>query len=138
MSSVAREYSSFLDLIKAIDELLAALKQQLAEYLRKLEDLRARSEHEKKLKELLKRLAGEETVSAGRVIDLREIKLFVNPDAEQEAKLLEEVIDRINKNIQLLQSARKVLEPLSNVEVEAKILVIYREGVPSAIILKIA
>lgn len=138
MSSVAREYSSFLDLIKAIDELLAALKQQLAEYLRKLEDLRARSEHEKKLKELLKRLAGEETVSAGKVIDLREIKLFVNPDAEQEAKLLEEVIDRINKNIQLLQSARKVLEPLSNVEVEAKILVIYREGVPSAIILKIA
>lgn len=138
MSSVVREYSSFGDIIKSIDETINTLKQQLADYLRRLEDIRTRSEQEKKLKELIKRLTGEETAAGGKVIDMREVKLFINPDAEQEAKLLEEIIDRLNKNIQLLYSIRKTLEPLSNIEVETKITVIYREGVPSAIILKVA
>lgn len=139
MSSVVREYSSFAELLKSIDETLNTLKQQLAEYLRRLEDARAKSEQEKKLKELLKRLTGEETPAAGgRVIDMREIKLFINPDAEQEAKLLEEIIDRINKSIQSLQSIRKTLEPLSNLEVETKIVAIYREGVPVAIMIKLS
>ncbi len=138
MSSVVREYTSFAELLKSIDESLNVLKQQLAEYLRRLEDIRARSEQEKKLKELLKRLTGEESPTTGKVIDMREVKLFINPDAEQEAKLLEEIIDRINKNIQSLQSIRKTLEPLSNVEVETKIVTIYREGVPVAIIIKLS
>ena len=138
MSSIVREYGSFAELIKSIDESLNVLKQQLAEYLRRLEDIRARSEQEKKLKELLKRLTGEETAAVGKVVDMKEVKLFINPDAEQEAKLLEEIIDRINKSIQTLQSIRKALEPLSNVEVETKITTIFREGVPIAIIIKLS
>lgn len=138
MSSVVREYTSFSELLKSIDESLNVLKQQLAEYLRRLEDIRAKSEQEKKLKELLKRLTGEESPGGGKVIDMRDVKLFINPDAEQEARLLEEIIDRINKNIQSLQSIRKTLEPLSNVEVETKIVTIYKEGVPVAIIIKLS
>jgi len=138
LSSIVREYSSFGDIIKSIDDTLTTLRQQLAEYLRRLEDIRTKSEQEKKLKELLKRLTGEEPSTVGKIIDMREIKLFVNPDAEQEAKLLEEIIDRLNKNIQSLQSIRKILEPLSNIEVETKITVIYREGLPVAIIMKIS
>ncbi|OYT40472.1 MAG: hypothetical protein B6U89_02125 [Desulfurococcales archaeon ex4484_58] len=137
MLNVVKEYTSFPELIKSIDETLTTLKQQLAEYLRRLEDIRAKSEQEKKLKELLKKLTGEEAASAGKVIDLKDIKLFINPDAEQEARLLEEIIDRINKSIQVLQNIRKSLEPLSSVEVEAKITVVYREGVPVAIMIKL-
>jgi vacuolar-type H+-ATPase subunit I/STV1 len=138
VSSVVREYTSFAELLKSIDESLNTLKQQLAEYLRRLEDVRAKSEQEKKLKELLKRLTGEESTTTGKVIDMRDVKLFINPDAEQEAKLLEDIIDRINKSIQSLQSIRKTLEPLSNIEVETKITTIYREGVPVAIIIKLS
>jgi len=137
MSSIVREYASFAELLKSIEESINTLKQQLAEYLRRLEDLRARSEQEKRLKDLLKRLTSEESVGKGRVIDMREVKLYVNPDAEQEVKLLEEVIDRMNKSIQALQSIYKSLEPLSSVEVETKITVIYREGIPVAVIMKL-
>ncbi len=138
MSAVVKEFTSFADLIKSIDEELNTLKQQLADYLRRLEDIRAKSEQERKLKELLKNLTGEEQPSKGRVVDLKEVKLFINPDAEQEASVLEEIIDRINKTIQSLQSIRKSLEPLSGVEVEAKIVVVYKEGIPSSIILKLS
>ncbi len=138
MLNVVREYTSFPELIKSIDETLTTLKQQLAEYLRKLEDIRAKSEQEKKLRELLKKLTGEETTGTGKVVDMKDIKLFINPDAEQEARLLEEIIDRINKSIQVLQSIRKALEPLSSIEVETKITVMYREGVPVAIMIKLA
>jgi GTP1/Obg family GTP-binding protein len=138
LSAVVKEFTTFADLIKSIDEELNTLKQQLADYLRRLEDIRAKSEQERKLKELLKNLTGEEQSSKGRVVDLKEVKLFINPDAEQEASVLEEIIDRINKTIQSLQSIRKSLEPLSGVEVEAKIVVVYKEGVPSSIILKLS
>lgn len=138
MSAVVKEFSSFADLIKSIDEELNTLKQQLADYLRRLEDIRAKSEQERRLRELLKNLTGEEQTSKGKVVDLKDVKLYVNPDAEQEATVMEEIIDRINKTIQSLQSIRKALEPLSNVEVEAKIVVVYKEGVPSSIILKLS
>jgi len=137
VSSVVREYSSFAELLKSIEESLNTLKQQLAEYLRRLEDARTRSEQEKKLKEMLKRLTGEEPAGKGKIVDMREVKLYINPDAEQESKLLEEVVERINRSIQTLQSVYKTLEPLSSVEVETKITTIYRDGVPVAIIIKV-
>lgn len=138
MSAVVKEFSSFADLIKSIDEELNTLKQQLADYLRRLEDIRAKSEQERKLRELLKSLTGEEQTGKGKVVDLKDVKLYINPDAEQEASVMEEIIDKINKTIQSLQSIRKSLEPLSSVEVEAKIVVVYKEGVPSSIILKLS
>ena len=138
LSVVVKEYTSFSELIKSIDTELNTLKQQLAEYLRKLEDVRAKSEQERKLKELLKSLTGEEQAGKGKVVELKDLKLLINPDAEQEASVMEEIIDRINRTIQSLQSIRKALEPLSGIEVEAKILVVYKEGVPSTIMLKLA
>jgi len=115
---------------------LNTLRQQLAEYLRRLEDVRAKAEQEKKLREFLKSLTGEETPPAGKVVDLKDIKLYINPSAENEANLLTDLIDRINRSIQALQSARKYLEPLANLDIEAKITVIYREGIPVAILIK--
>ncbi len=138
MSAIVKEFSSFTDLLKSIDEELTTLKQQLAEYLRKLEDIRTKSEQEKKLKEVLKTLTGEEPAPKGKVADLKVVKLFINPDAEQEATVLGEIIDKVNKAVQNLQNIRKALEPLSGVEVEAKIVVVYKEGIPSIIMLKLA
>ncbi len=138
MSAVVKEFSSFSELLKSIDAELATLKQQLADYLRKLEDIRTKSEQEKKLKELLKTLTGEEAAPKGKVADLKVVKLYINPDAEQEASVMGEIIDKINKAVQNLQNIRKALEPLSGIEVEAKIVVVYKEGVPSIIMLKLA
>ena len=137
MSALVKEYTSFSELIKAIDEQLNTLRQQLAEYLRRLEDIRAKAEQEKKLKEFIKTLTGEEAPSTtGKIIDLKSVKLYINPSAENESTLLEDLIDRINKSIQALQTARKYLEPLANIDIEAKITVIYKEGIPIAILIK--
>jgi len=138
MSMVVKEFPSFAELIRSIDEELSALRQQLADYLRRLEDVRAKSEQERKLRELLRSLTGEEAKGGGKVVDLKDVKLIINPDAEQEASVMEEIIDKINKSIQSLQGIRKALEPLSGIEVEAKIVVVYKEGIPSVIMLKLA
>ncbi|MCD6301113.1 MAG: hypothetical protein J7L82_03480, partial [Staphylothermus sp.] len=130
MSTVVKEYTSFAELVKSIDEELNTLKQQLAEYLRKLEDVRAKSEQERKLREVLKNLIGEKQVGKGRVVELKDVKLLINPDAEQEASVMEEIISRINRTIQSLQNIRKTLEPFSGIDVETKILVVYREDIP--------
>ncbi len=137
MSALVKEYTSFAELLKAIDEQLNALRQQLANYLRRLEDVRAKAEQERKFKEFLRTLTGEETPpTSGKVVDLKDVKLYINPSAESESELLEDLIDRINKSIQALQSARKYLEPLAGFDIEAKIVVIYKEGIPSAIIIR--
>ncbi|MET1160825.1 MAG: hypothetical protein ABWW65_07685 [Thermoprotei archaeon] len=134
---MVREYSSFSELVKSIDESINALKQQLADFLRRLEDARARAEREKKIKELLKKLGSGEESTRSKIVDLKEVKLFINPDAEQESKLLEEVIDRINKHLQALQTIRKSLEPFIDLDIETKITVIYREEIPTSIIIRL-
>lgn len=134
--SVVREFNNFNELIKSIDDSITATRQQLAEFLRRLEDVKVKSEQDKKLKELLKRLTGEEVASAGKVVDLKDVKLFINPDSIQEARVLEEIVDKLNKSLQILQSVRKVLEPLMGLEVEAKITVVYSEGIPTSILVK--
>ncbi len=137
MSAVVREFSSFSELLSSIDELLSTLRQQLGDYLRRLEDIRAKAEQERKLKEYLKSLTGEEVASStGKVVDLKAVKLYINPDAEHEASLLEDLIDRINKAIQSLQTVKKSLEPLASLDVEAKIVVLYKEGIPSVILIR--
>ncbi len=137
MSALVKEYESFSALLKSIDEQLNNLRQQLANYLRRLEDVRAKAEQEKKFKEFLKTLTGEETPpTQGKIVDLKDVKLYINPSAEAESALLEDLIDRINRSIQALQTARKYLEPLAGFDIEAKIVVLYKEGVPSSIIIR--
>jgi len=134
--SIVKEFNNFNELIKSIDESITATRQQLAEFLRRLEDIKVKSEQDRKLKELLKRLTGEEIAAAGKVVDLKDVKLFINPDSMQEAKILEEIVDKLNRSLQVLQSVRKLLEPLMGLEIEAKITVLYSEGVPTSILIK--
>ncbi|MEM0378587.1 MAG: hypothetical protein QXP68_03855 [Thermosphaera sp.] len=137
MSQIIKEYSSFAEVIKFIDESIASLRQQLAENLKKLEDARARAEQAKKLRELLKSLAGEEISGAGKVIDLKDAKILVNPDPVTELQVIEEAIERINRTILSLQNLKKALEPWSSVEVPNKITVVVKEGIPSSFILRL-
>ena len=126
LTTIIEEYTSFSELLKEIDKKLNVLKQQLGTYLRKLEDVRAKAEQEKKLKEILKAIAGEEvaTPTASKTINLKDIRLLINPPATEESTILEDLIGRINKSVQALQVLRKHFEPLASVDVEdCKILI---------------
>lgn len=137
MSAVIVEYASFNEAIKAIDERISSLKQQLALLLKRFEDVRARAEQEKKLKELLKALAGVEVPSSqARVLDMKDFKIVVNPDAAYESSVLEEALTRINRAITILQAVRKTVEPLAGIDVGAKITLVYQDDVPQVVLVK--
>jgi vacuolar-type H+-ATPase subunit I/STV1 len=136
MSMVVREFKSVGELVKFIDEEVNSYRALLAEFLRRLEDVRVRSEQEKKLRDLLKTLGVGETRKS-TVIDLKDSKLIIDPSAEEESKVIEEAVERLNKNIQVLQSIRKTLEPLANLDIEAKITVILRDGIPASVLIKL-
>jgi len=137
MSMVVREFKSIGELVKFIDEEVNSYRALLAEFLRRLEDVRVRSEQEKKLKDLLKTLGVPETKKS-TVIDLKDSKLIIDPTAEEESKVIEEAVERLNKNIQVLQTIRKSLEPLANLDIEAKITVVLRDGVPTSVLIKLS
>ena len=137
MSMVVREFKSIGELVKFIDEEVNSYRALLAEFLRRLEDVRVRSEQEKKLKDLLKTLGVAETKKS-TVIDLKDSKLIIDPSAEEESKVIEEAVERLNKNIQVLQAIRKSLEPLANLDIEAKITVVLRDGVPASVLIKLS
>uniref|UniRef100_A0A7J3Y0J6 Uncharacterized protein n=1 Tax=Thermogladius calderae TaxID=1200300 RepID=A0A7J3Y0J6_9CREN len=133
---IVREFKSVGELVKFIDEEVNSYRALLAEFLRRLEDVRVRSEQEKKLRDLLKTLGVGETRKS-TVIDLKDSKLIIDPSAEEESKVIEEAVERLNKNIQVLQSIRKTLEPLANLDIEAKITVILRDGIPASVLIKL-
>ncbi|WP_440059184.1 hypothetical protein ACSU1N_05195 [Thermogladius sp. 4427co] len=137
MSTVVREFKSVGELIKFVDEQINTHRTLLADFLRRLEDVRVRAEQERKLKDLLKSL-GVAEIRKSTVIDLKESKIIIDPSSEEESKVIEEVVERLNRSIQTLQSIRKSLDPLANLDIEAKITVVLKDGVPSSILLKLS
>ena len=136
MSFVVREYSSVSEFIKSIDDELNDLRKVLGELLRRLEELRVKAEQEKKLKELLAKLGGGAPPAQSNVIELKNVRLMLNPSPEQEVSALEQAIESINNKVVQLQAIRKDLEVLSGSSLEIKVQAIYFDGLPKIVILR--
>jgi len=135
---VVKEYSTIAEFIKSVDDAIAELRRILGEHLRKIEELRVRVEQETKLKSVISRL-GLTTAPSGTELSLKTIKIVINPTAEQELVMLEQALESINNRLTQLTALRKDLDalaPLSDVNV--KITVIYVDGIPKNIILRVA
>jgi prefoldin subunit 5 len=135
---VVKEYSTIAEFIKSVDDAIAELRKVLGEHLRKIEELRVRVEQEAKLKSVISRL-GLTAAPSGTELSLKTIKIVVNPTAEQELAMLEQALESINNRLTQLTALRKDLDalaPLSDVNV--KITVVYVDGIPKNIILRIA
>lgn len=133
--SAVQEFSSMGEFLKRVEEEIEALRKTMGNFLRRLEEARIKAESEKRLKEILAKF-GQQVATEVKPIEIRGTRIYVNPPAEIEYRLYEELIEGLNKRIQALQALRKDLEPLFNVEVEMKITVIYEAGVPKTVILK--
>ncbi len=136
MSFVVREYSSVSEFIKSIDDELNDLRKVLGELLRRLEELRVKAEQEKKLKELLAKLGGGTPSAQSNVIELKNVRLMLNPSPEQEVSALEQAIESINNKVVQLQAIRKDLEVLSGSSLEIRVQAIYFDGLPKIVILR--
>jgi len=138
MSLVVREFTSVSELIKSIDDAIADLRKILGEYLRKVEELRVRVEQENKLKSILSKLGVAATAPANE-LNLKTVKVYINPTSEQELTSLEAALENINAKLTQLIAMRKDLDalaPLSDLNV--KITVVYVDGLPKTILLKFA
>ncbi|MGC8975329.1 MAG: hypothetical protein ACP5KB_03925 [Thermoprotei archaeon] len=137
MSSTVREFNSIAEFMKSIDEDLNDYRKKLSELLRRLEELRIRVEHERKIKSAFTKLGlTTEVPEPKNVIDLKNIRLVMNPSAEQELSNLENVVEALNNKITVLTSTKKDLEVLGGLDVEVKLTVIYLEGLPKTLMIK--
>jgi DNA-binding transcriptional MerR regulator len=135
-----REFSSAQELLRFIDLQLTDLRKTLGELLRIIEELRAKSELDKKIRELVMKLgAKREAVQSERqdIIKLEEgMELIINPPPSVELRYLEDLAESINKKIAKLQTARKGVEKLAEIGLEAKLEVILVDDVPTSIIIR--
>lgn len=136
MSTSIKEFESVSEFLKSIDDALSEYRKRLGELLRRLEELRVRSEQEKKLRAVLSKLGIPETVATNEVA-LRNVRIVVNPTAVQELAAMEAAAEALNNKVTLLTAVRKELEILSGIEVGAKLSVVYVDDVPRTIVLRL-
>ncbi len=137
MSSMIKEFNNIAEFVKSIDEDLNDYRKKLAELLRRLEELRVKVEHERKIKAAFTKLGlATEASEPKNVVDLKNVKIVMNPTADQELNNLESVVESLNNKITMLTAIKKDLEVLGSLDVEVKLTVIYLEGLPKTLIIK--
>ncbi len=138
MSIVVREFSSIGEFIKSVDDELSEMRRKLGELLRRLEELRVKVEQERKIRSILSKLGAATSASAmSNVVELKTIRLVMNPTAEQEVSALEQVVEMLNNKITQLQAIKKDLDVLGGMDIEVKLTAIYIDGLPKNILIKI-
>ena len=137
MSTEIKEFSSLTELFKYLDTQIDELRRKLGELLRIIEEVRIKAEQERKLKSLLSKVAGTSVESQATVVELKNLKLLINPNAESEMSLLEQLAETINNKMMLLQSIRRDLEVLRGEDIIASIRVVMIDGIPRGVILKL-
>jgi len=134
-----KEYANVEEFIRYLDKEIENLRNNLGELLKAVEDLRAEAEKVRKLRETLSKIVGGIEKMGSKEVDLKDIKLLVNPTVEDEATLMEDLVADVQERILSFQRVRKAVEPLIELgELPAKIKVVFKDGKPIRIIIKIA
>jgi prefoldin subunit 5 len=135
-----REFSNVKDLIGYIDSKLMDLRKEFGEVIRYVEELRRKTEAQKKISSILTKLGAEARLVTQAVeIDLKSVKIAFNPSAEYELRYYERYIEDLNQKINKLASMRKDLDAVSTElsELPARIIVMLKDDIPDLIILKL-
>jgi len=135
-----KEFSSPQELLKYIDSQMSELRRKLGELLRLIEELRAKSEQDQRLRALIASLTGKpaENVSTPEtVVEIEKVVIAINPSPLTELRVMEELAEAINNKITRLQNTKKALERLAAAGIKAKLEVILYDDVPRAVIIRI-
>jgi len=135
-----REFTNVKDLIAYIDGKLTEYRKIFGDVLRYVEDLRRRTESQKKIQSLLAKIGVEPRVSSAVAeVDLKSFKLSINPTPEAELRYYERYLEDLNQKIAKLASIRKDLDAISAElsDLGGKITVIFKDDVPEILLLRI-
>ncbi len=132
-----REFPNVREFISYIDKEVDVLRKALSEVLKEVEELRAKAEKARKLRETLARIVEGLEKTGSREVDLKDIKLVINPTVEDEARLMEDLISDMQERILTFQKVRKAIEPLMELgELPAAIKVVFKDGKPMKLLLR--
>jgi len=132
-----KEYASIEEFIRYLDKEIESLRNNLGELLKVVEDLRAEAEKIRKLRETLSKLVEGIERMGSKEVDLKDIKLLVNPTVEDEASLMEDLVADVQERILTFQKVRKAVEPLVELgELPTKVRVVFKDGKPVKLIIK--
>ena len=132
-----REFPNVHEFISYIDKEVDVLRKALSEVLKEVEELRAKAEKARKLRETLARIVEGLEKTGSREVDLKDIKLVINPTVEDEARLMEDLISDMQERILTFQKVRKAIEPLMELgELPAAIKVVFKDGKPLKLLLR--
>ena len=135
MSSIVREFNSLAEFMKYLDDEISEHRRRLGELLKRLEELRVRAEQEKKLKSVLTKLGVPESGTSNEVA-LRNLRIIINPATSQELTAMESAIEALNNRIAQLSAIRKEVEVLGGLDVEVRLAVVYVDGLPRVLLLR--
>ncbi len=130
-----KEFDSFAEFLKSLDEEIAELRRKMGDLLKKLEELRIKVEQEKRIKEILGKL-GVKSEAVSNAINLRGLTLVFNPTAEQEQTALELAVESLNNKLTALQALRRELDVIAGTEIVTKIRVVYVDGIPKTVLFR--
>lgn len=135
-----KEFSSVEQIEKALDKEISEIKSNLSKYLQRSDEIRTLAEKQKKVREVIMKLAGKK-VSAKNLgeIDMHGINVVLDADLLDELTALESVVSSHQKHLKKIQEARRDLKPLDEVgDTEGvKFLVVESDGTPERILFKI-
>ena len=135
-----KEFGSVEEIEEALDKEISEAKSNLGKYLQRLDGIRLLAEKTKKIRQVVRKLAGKKAVSESLgEISVGSVNVVLDANPLDEVTALESVVRSHQESLLTLQKAREALNPLNELgDMDGmKFLVVESNGVPERILLKI-
>jgi hypothetical protein len=135
-----KEYESPNDMTKALESEIGRTKSMLGEYLRRLDEIRTLAERQRKVRNVVTKLAGKKTSqTAPGEITVGDLNIILEASPVDELNAIEEVVKGQQERLLILQKTHDGMKWTQQIEDAEglKYVVLERDGVPAKILLKI-
>ena len=105
--------------------------------MRRIESVKARTDRHIKIQGLLSRIV-KRKFPEGEIVDLKGVEALINPSPKQELDILLEAMQSVQDHINQLENVRKAVSIFQEAQgLDIPVEVVYRDGVPKTIIVRI-
>ena len=134
------EYDSASDIMKAVDEEIATVKNRFGEYLARLDKIRIFAERSKEIRKVVIKLAGKKRLQeVPREVSIEDLVVTLDVSPFLELRAIDKVVHREQDRLLALQKAREALKWLDQIDEteQLKFLVLEEDKVPKKIFFKV-
>ena len=136
-----KEFESLKEIEDALDKEISEAKNNLGKCLQRLDVIRSVAEKTKKIRQVVRKLAGKKAVSESLdELSVNGFNVVLDAGPLDELTALETVVHSHQELLLTLQKAREALKPLAELgDTDGmKYLVVENKGAPESILLKIS